>query len=50
MEPDRKNSHKIIHSYFWIALDIVWNIVTIDIPNLKEKTEKILAQEGFETD
>ena len=26
---------KMIHHYFGVDLDIVWNIVTLDLPNLK---------------
>jgi len=33
---------KVIHHYFRINLDIVWQTVTIDIPKLKSEVEKIL--------
>jgi uncharacterized protein with HEPN domain len=34
----------LIHDYMDIDLTIVWNVMTIDIPKLKEKIEKILAK------
>lgn len=32
---------KMIHHYFGVDFDIVWNIITIDIPKLKEEILKI---------
>lgn len=32
---------KIIHNYFGVDLDIVWNIIKINIPDLKQKILKI---------
>ena len=32
---------KMIHHYFGVDLDIIWNIVKINIPNLKIKISKI---------
>lgn len=37
--------HKLIHDYFEIKLEIVWDVVTIDIPKLKEPLLKILLTE-----
>jgi len=37
--------NKIIHNYFGIDYDIVWNTVKTDIPSLKEQIEKIIEQE-----
>lgn len=31
----------IIHKYFDVDLDIVWNIIELDLPKLKDKLEKI---------
>ncbi len=33
----------IIHKYFGIDLDIVWNILKIDLPNLKNKIKAIVG-------
>jgi len=33
---------QMIHHYFGVDLDIVWNIITLDIPKLKKKIKKIL--------
>lgn len=32
---------QLIHDYFWVNIDIVWEIATIDVPELKEKIAKI---------
>ena len=39
---------KIIHSYFGVDLSIVWDIVTVDIPSLRKKLERIAKEEGWE--
>jgi len=36
---------KLIHHYFGVDLNAVWNIINKDIPDLKEKIRKILNQE-----
>jgi uncharacterized protein with HEPN domain len=41
---------KIIHFYFGIDLSIIWDIIIVDIPNLKEKLKRIIEIEGFETE
>lgn len=33
---------KVIHNYFGVNLDIVWEIIYEDLPKLKKKVEKIL--------
>ena len=33
----------LIHAYFSVDLDLVWDIIKIYIPELKQKIEKILA-------
>ncbi len=33
---------KLIHQYFGINLEIVWSIATYDLPELKQKIEKLL--------
>ena len=32
---------KIIHFYFGVDLSIVWDIVTVDVPSLRDKLKKI---------
>ena len=39
---------KIIHFYFGVDLSIVWDIITVDIPPLRKKLEKITKEEGWE--
>ena len=34
----------IIHAYFGININIVWNIITAEIPKLKKNMEKILKK------
>jgi uncharacterized protein with HEPN domain len=36
---------RLIHHYFGVNLDIVWNIVTVELPLLKSQIEKILQNE-----
>ena len=37
---------KLIHHYFGINVDIVWEVVRIEIPKLEKQIEEILAREG----
>ncbi|RLA75359.1 MAG: DUF86 domain-containing protein [Epsilonproteobacteria bacterium] len=39
---------KIIHFYFGVSVSIIWDIVSIDIPALKEKLEAIVKLENWE--
>ena len=41
---------KIIHFYFGVDLSIVWDIITVDIPALKEKLKGIIEKEGWENE
>lgn len=34
--------HKLVHDYFSIDRDIVWDVVEMDLPPLKQKLEAIL--------
>lgn len=34
--------HKLIHDYFEIKLEIVWDVATIDIPKIKKSLLKLL--------
>ncbi len=34
---------KMIHNYFGVDLNIIWNIIQNDLPDLKKKLEKICA-------
>ncbi|MCD6381028.1 MAG: DUF86 domain-containing protein, partial [Candidatus Odinarchaeota archaeon] len=38
---------KIIHFYFGVDLSIIWDIITVDIPELKEKIKEIIEREGW---
>lgn len=35
---------KMIHHYFGVDFDIIWNIITVDLPKLKEEILKIKDQ------
>jgi uncharacterized protein with HEPN domain len=37
---------KLIHDYFGVDYDIVWDVVTNKIPALKEKIQKIIKAEA----
>jgi len=41
---------KLIHNYFGIDYEIVWDIVINEIPQLKSHIEEILRQEGKSED
>jgi uncharacterized protein with HEPN domain len=41
---------KFIHFYFGIDDEILWDIITIDIPKLKQKLEEIVKQRGWENE
>jgi len=45
-----KTRDKLIHSYFGIDLDIVWDIINVDIPRLKEQIKEIIQKEGWSSD
>jgi len=36
---------KLMHGYFGVDLDAVWDTATIDVPSLKERLEEILKKE-----
>jgi len=36
---------KVIHAYFGVKIERVWEVVKKDIPNLKPKFEKMLREE-----
>ena len=38
--------NRIVHAYFEIDLDVIWNIVTGDIPGLIAELERIAPQES----
>jgi len=38
--------HRLIHGYFVVDYDIVWDIVTEELPDLKVKIKRILDEEG----
>lgn len=37
-----------INFYFGVDLSIVWDIITVDIPALKERLKRIIEKEGWE--
>ncbi len=37
---------RLIHHYFGVNLDIVWDIVIVELPKLESRIEEILQQEG----
>jgi uncharacterized protein with HEPN domain len=37
--------HRLVHVYFDVDLDLVWDTVTLDLPPLIAELEKILAKE-----
>ena len=44
MEADRRIKNRLIHGYFVVDYDIVWNIVIKDIPRLKTAIKRILEE------
>jgi len=36
---------KLIHDYFGVNLDIIWDIITVELPVLKSQIEDILQKE-----
>lgn len=39
--------HRLIHGYFVVDYDIVWNIMSEELPDLKIKLKKIAEREGI---
>ena len=37
--------NKLIHEYFSVDLDLVWEVIKRDIPNLKQNVQKLLKSE-----
>ena len=38
--------HRIVHEYFGIDLEIIWQILQKDLPELKQKIMQIISEEG----
>jgi hypothetical protein len=38
--------HRIVHEYFGIDLEIIWQILQKDLPELKSKHMQIMSDEG----
>jgi len=38
--------HRIVHEYFGVDLEIIWQILHKDLPELKEKIVQITGEEG----
>jgi uncharacterized protein with HEPN domain len=34
----------LVHEYFGIDLDVVWNVLQRDLPDLKQRVQRILAK------
>ena len=43
-----KTRDKLIHGYFGVDLDLTWDIVKKDLPDLKKKVKKILKESDVE--
>ena len=41
-----KTRDKLIHSYFGVDFDVVWDIITLDIPKLHKQIKGIIEKEG----
>ncbi len=39
--------HRIVHEYFGIDLEIIWQILHKDLPELKQKLTQIISDEGI---
>jgi uncharacterized protein with HEPN domain len=44
----QKTRDKIIHIYFGVDLSIIWDIIIVDIPILKEKLKKNRRKRNWE--
>jgi uncharacterized protein with HEPN domain len=38
--------HRIVHEYFGIDLELIWQILHKDLPGLKQKITQIISDEG----
>jgi len=38
--------HRIVHEYFGIDLEIIWQILNRDLPELRQKLTQIMGDEG----
>ena len=38
--------HRIVHEYFGIDLEIIWQILQKDLPELRQKITRIIGDEG----
>ncbi len=38
--------HRIVHEYFGIDLEIIWQILQKDLPELRQKITRIMSNEG----
>jgi len=36
----------IVHEYFGVDLNVVWRVIEVDLPALKQRVQKILAGSG----
>jgi uncharacterized protein with HEPN domain len=40
-------SDVIVHEYFGVDLEVVWRVIEVDLPALKQRVKEILAAEGY---
>ncbi len=45
-----KTRDKLIHGYFEVDIETVWNIVIHDLPKLRKELEAIIQKENFKED
>ena len=38
--------HILVHDYFAVDTDVVWDVVQSDLPDLKRRVERLLAELG----
>ena len=43
-----KTRDKVIHFYFGVDLDTIWEMIVQDIPNLKQRLADVIRVEGWE--
>lgn len=36
----------IVHEYFGVDLEVVWRVIEVDLPALKQRVQQVLAAEG----
>jgi len=39
----------LVHDYFGVDLDVLWSVVSVNVPELKPRLEQVVASEGWST-